>query len=361
MKGLGYNYVDGENLAYIDCPDFQNMRTIDQYRLTLKMCEHNVEETDHEYWKAAHRRTLRDIEYIMKNQNLTVLSFGGGQDSTAILYKMIYNETFRARYAPGDLLVVMADTMNEHRETYDHVAFVADLCKEAGIEFVLIHPEMGYTSEGWKDGLIGFYREGNRVGSKAFPKTCTDNLKIRPIYKYLDEWIHNKYGTEKVGRKAAIKEFVATGNKIDVLIGIGADEQTRASSNEESPSKWMQQCINKVYPLIDMHWSRQDCQDYIISKGMVLPPPSNCILCPFMSMQELLYMSRTMGDWFQVWVEIERNKLEANKHVENNMGVWGEKTLTQVLLKAVEKHGHMTTEELHEYKMSHGHCVKSKY
>ena len=28
---------------------------------------------------------------------------------------------------------------------------------------------------------------------------------------------------------------------------------------------------------------------------------------------------------------------------------------------AKKKFGHMTYDELHEYKMSHGHCVKSKY
>ena len=291
---------------------------------------------------------------------LTMLSFGGGQDSTTILYKLMHDYEFKNKYAPDKLIVVMADTKNEHYETDAHVGYIAKLCASFKIPFFFIQPEY-YASGDWKEGYIRFLEAGNRIGSKCFPKTCTDNLKIKPIYKWLDDYIHDVYNTEKVGRKQAIKEFVAKNGKITVLLGIAKGEERRASTNEESSSVWMRECIDKRYPLIDLGMDRQACQDYIQQTEYPLPPPSNCILCPFMSYQELLYLKRFLPEWFDKWVELERNKIEANKHVENNMGVWGTKLLPEALKIAEEKYGHMTDFELQEYKMSHGHCVMSKY
>ena len=292
---------------------------------------------------------------------LTVLSFGGGQDSYAILLKLIKDKKYRKKYAPNELIVLMADTGNEHDDTYILVDKASQLCKDNNIFFQLIDNNTDYFPKSWQGGLIEFYERGNRVGSKCFPKTCTDNLKIKPIYKFLDQYIYHKYGMFKYGRKEAIKEFTQKYGKIDVLIGIARKEEKRASTNEESIHKWMQNSINKVYPLIIEGMDRQDCQDYIKSVGEQVPLPSNCILCPFMSLQELLYLYRVMPKWYNKWVQIEQNKIDANAHVENNMGVWGKDLLPQVLVKAQSKFGYMTDEELFEYKMSHGHCVKSKY
>jgi 3'-phosphoadenosine 5'-phosphosulfate sulfotransferase (PAPS reductase)/FAD synthetase len=307
---------------------------------------------------------MNPLKKILKMSKLTVLSFGGGQDSTALLYKIIYDKAFDYKYVKdNDLLVVMADTGNEHDETNAHVEEVRELCRDHNISFWFLTGNMGYTSPVWSKGLVDFYESGNRIGSKAFPKTCTDKLKITPIYNFLEEYVHNVYGTSVVGRKRAIKEFVANHGKIDVIIGIAAGEEKRASSNDESPSVWMRDCINKVYPLIDLGMDRQACQDYIEEVGHVVPPPSNCILCPFMSYQELLYMYRVMPKWYNKWVELEANKIKANSHIDpkKNMGVWGNKLLPEALKIAEKKHGQMTVAELKEYKMSHGHCVKSKY
>lgn len=291
---------------------------------------------------------------------LTVLSFGAGQDSTALLYKLLYDVEFRVKYASGNLIVIMADTRNEHHETNIHRIEIQKLCDKHMIPFYFISPEQ-YASGDWKNGYVSFLEVGNRIGSKCFPKTCTDNLKIKPIYKFLDDYVHAFYKTERVGRKMAIKEFCRNHGKIDVILGIAKGEEKRASTNEESPNRWMRDCINKVYPLLDLGMDRQACQDYIDSVGHVIPPPSNCILCPFMSYQELLFLSRYNYGWYLKWVELEANKIKANKHIENNMGVWGTKLLPEALKIAEEKYGHMSYTELKEYKMSHGHCVKSKY
>lgn len=308
----------------------------------------------------------------MKKRELTVLSFGGGQDSTALLYKIIYDPAFKAKYVKGDLLVIMAQTGNEHEETYKHLVEIEDLCFKHRIKFVLL--DYQYTAPGWKGGLVKFYERGNRVGSKAFPKTCSDKLKIDPIYKYLENYVHLNYGTEKVGRKRALKEFAAANGKIDVILGIAKGEEKRAATNEQSPTVWMRETINKVYPLIDEGMDRQACQDYIHSVGHELPVPSACILCPWMNEVELLHLYRNKRAWFDKWVELEHNKIVANAYkgdltktmdskgeIVANQGVWGTTLLPEKIQEVIEKHGHMTDAELEEYRMSHGHCNKSKF
>ena len=293
---------------------------------------------------------------------LTVLSYGGGQDSTSILLKAIYEPSFKQKFIKGRFIVVMADTVNEHDHTYNYLPKMQELCKENGIPFFLISPEE-YASNSWKKGLIGFYEEKNAVGSKAFPKTCTDNLKIRPIYKFLEQYVHTEFKTEKFGRKSAFYEYAEKAGKIRVLIGIARKEEKRASENGSSGIKWFDQTIEKVYPLIEEGMDRQDCQDYIASTGFEIPFPSNCILCPFMSLQELLYLYRYERSWFDKWVELEANKFKNNEHKgKKNLGVWGTpESLLEILKKAEAKFGSMTKEELIEYKKSHGHCVMSKY
>lgn len=306
-----------------------------------------------------------------EGRKLTILSYGGGQDSTAILYKLIHDPIFRLEYAPDDLIVVITDTFNEHKETYSYIKQVKEVCQEHGIPFFVLRH---WATGDWKNGLIGFYEAKNTVGSKAFRKTCTMRLKINPIYNWLDQHLHEIYKTEVKGNKKAIRRFALDHGKIDVLIGIARGEEKRAGTNEESKDRWMREAINKRYPLIDIGYDRQDCQDYIRGLGYEVPIPSNCILCPFMSKQELLYLYRKMPEWYNKWVDLEENKiqkfmhngdrtktLKSNGEIGDNLGVWGKKLLPEILQEAIDEFGHMTDEELHEYKMSHGHCVKSKY
>lgn len=293
---------------------------------------------------------------------LTVLSYGSGQDSTAILLKAIFDPSFKSKFIRGKLIVVMADTKNEHDHTYDYFFKIKKLCLNNKIPCFLIDPK-NYAPKSWSNGLIGFYEGKKAVGSKAFPKTCTDNLKIKPIYNFLEEYIHQEYKTDSFGRKKAFYEYFYKYGKIRVLIGIAKGEEKRASENGTTGKKWFDTCIEKSYPLIDVGMDRKACQQYIKSTGHEIPFPSNCILCPFLSLQELLYLYRYERSWFDKWVELEANKLANNKHVgKKNLGVWGTtESLIEIVEKAKIKFGHMSKKELIDYKMSHGHCVMSKY
>ncbi len=324
---------------------------------------------------------------------LTVLSFGAGQDSTALLYHTVYSAEFRVQAGIESFIVVMSDTGNEHPETYEHIKEVETFCIQNMIPFYFLPSNSAYRPESWREGLIGFYERTKTVGSKAFKKTCTDNLKIKPIYNFLNNYVIDWYNLEeeivsRFGPKTRDKyeELQANGDlttmrisflakkdglvlfsekygKIDMMIGIAAGEETRVAEDTEETPLWARKSVRKIYPLVDLGWDRAKCQEVITAYGKKVPPPSNCILCPFMSLQELLFLYRFHREWFDKWVILESHKLEKYAHLGNkNVGVWGNtKTIPEMLEVAIVKYGHMSDPELREYKMSHGHCVKSKY
>jgi 3'-phosphoadenosine 5'-phosphosulfate sulfotransferase (PAPS reductase)/FAD synthetase len=293
-----------------------------------------------------------------------VLSDGAGQDSWTILLKLAFDPAFRQAYAPGDLVVVHSDTGNEHPETYEHVKRVEAFCQEQGIEYHNLTADKGFHRGNWVS-LQSFYEAKNAIGSKAYPKTCTDNLKIQPIYRWLNKWVQARYfpGREELlDRKLALYEFQARHGKISVLIGIAADEAAKRVGKRPDAAKWQRVNILKAYPLVDIGYDRQMCQDYIKSVGQPLPPPSNCIFCPFKSDIEILWTYLALPAEFAHWVRLEANKIAANAgRTANNLGVCGKKLLPQVLAEAQVKYAHMTFAEINDYRMSHGHCVASAY
>jgi hypothetical protein len=259
------------------------------------------------------------------------------------------------------LLVVMSNTGNEHDQTYRHVKRMQRLLKEHNIDFYFLDPSLGFHSDTWQD-LVSFYKRTGTIGSKAYPKTCTDNLKIKVIYRFLDEWIYQEYGYMS-GRKAAIKEFCRNYGKIDVMIGIAGDETKRAVGNNKGPV-WMQHCINKIYPLIDLNMDRAACQQVIEKYGGQVPLPSNCKICPFMSDVELLWLYTFYPDDYKQWVEIEKVKLAKHRDKgRKNLPVWGRygETLDVVLKKAIKEYSSWSEDKLWQYKMTHGHCNMSLY
>ena len=150
------------------------------------------------------------------NPKLTTLSFGGGQDSTELLERYIFDADFRSAYAPNDFVAIMSDTGNEHPLTYKHTAAMMRLAKKHGVEFFLLTSslertalEMGLSTEELKDlgGVEGFHSEswsdyvGHYERVREIPlllgkKSCTGNLKISPLHRFLEQYVGEKYGLE---------------------------------------------------------------------------------------------------------------------------------------------------------------------
>lgn len=221
----------------------------------------------------------QDLFAPTSNQ-LTVLSFGAGQDSTVLLKMYLEDKLFRQKYAPNDFLVVMSDTGDEFPQTYKHVEQMQSECEKHGVEFVFITSDMGFHGGDWQS-LRGFYRAKNTIGSSAFPKVCTDRLKINPIYKLLEQWLSQKYGV-KCGDKKGIREFAAKHGKVKMILGIAAGEEKRMSDASTNPRRWYRESIETVYPLVELGMDRSACQKYLHQSNLYVIP-SNCMSCPYRS------------------------------------------------------------------------------
>lgn len=290
-----------------------------------------------------------------------MLSFGAGQDSTAILYRLVYDADWRARYVGEDeLIVVCSNTGDEHSQTYDHIREVTAFCAEYSIRFEHLTPDRGFHSEAWQS-LIGQYRRNSTVGCKAYRKTCTDNLKVQPIYRFLERVLHVEYEFSGPGKENFYQFVRLFGKPVRMLLGIAAGEESRVADHSKLPV-WMQDCVEFVYPLIEAGMNRQACQTYIRSVGHQVPLPSNCRRCPYLSEVELVWLYRFDRPAYDEWVEIESAKLKKFAHLgAKNYGVFGRRTLPEVMDAAQAKYGEWSDARLWEHKMSHGHCVQSKY
>ncbi len=279
---------------------------------------------------------------------------------------LAFNATFRKLWAPRDLLVLMSDTGKEFPETYMHVASVRDFCDEQGIAFEFITKDLGFHNANWQS-LEEYFERYDLIMSRVFNKSCTDNLKIQPLYRYLNVWLSYHFGIPKSGgkhrTKRALVEFAEKHGPVRMMLGIAKGEEGRVAPDEEAPHQWQRLAVQKAYPLLWLGWDRADCQSYIRKVGKVVPPPSNCMWCPFLSKAELLWLARKFPAEFERWCELEARKLQKFAHLgERNVCVLHKhKTLREVLADAERQYGDWTTEHLEEYRFSHGHCVRSRY
>lgn len=299
-------------------------------------------------------------------RELTLFSFGGGQDSWAILLMLIFEKEFRKKYAPNRLLIKMSDTGWEHPKTYDYVRHAQQLCKDFDIEFQFITPDLGFHPKSWQH-LTYNWEKNDCIGSVAFPQTCTDNIKIQPIDNFVADYLYRNYDLKAKTKPGRFREFYYKYGKLYRIIGFTKDEEKRIKNRNKEP-KWKTKSLGFLYPLIDIGANRADAQAIIKRYGFTVPPPSNCTICFYQSLQELLWLYRNLPDHLKHWIKLERNKRNklnksraAGKPEEKNHGAYGKKRLIEKLREAIEKYGHWTDEELNEYKMSHGHCVRSKY
>lgn len=296
------------------------------------------------------------------NVALTLFSFGGGQDSTAILLRMIHDPEYRKKYAPSRLLVVMSDTGSEHMRTYLHISKIKILCRKHGIEFHFLTGDKGYHRNGWEYGLKAQYKAKNVIGMLGGLQLCTDHLKIKPIDRFLSAWLLKNYDLKSSSRiDTCIYDFVRKHGRIRLILGFGYNEGRHKKSGKLDPV-WKKKTVDRVYPLVETKWNRKECQEYILKLGYDLPPPSNCTICFYMSKQELVWLDRFLPEELQAWIDLEANKIKHNTHKEKNNGAGGNaKLLPQRLKEAREEFKDWSNEQLNDYKMSHGHCVKSAY
>ncbi|KKN95686.1 hypothetical protein LCGC14_0175550 [marine sediment metagenome] len=355
-----------------------------------------------------------DEETVIDYENSTTfLSKSCGQESKALLVKLKHDAEFRKQHTKGTIVLIMSNTGNEHPTTYDELwGETLQIAQSMGVDLYFvsskkkedfkaeerfIKPGIWLNGEHFSDetfhtdswtSLDAKYRQNSTCGSPLFKKTCTDGLKIQPIYKFVEWYLILTYPDLEYNKRNK-NIFYAYRKKygmIRMMIGFSAGEEGRRRKPQlpfkwikagrkeikvpnKSYIKWFEENIKTTYPLIDIGMDRKGTQDYLVEMGYTIPLPSNCMKCPFTTHRELLWLDMFERDEFDEWVVIEANKLikYADKG-KKNRGVFGKLnkdgtpyTLVDALAYAKKRYKHMSPKAIQDWKMSHGHCVTSQY
>lgn len=335
---------------------------------------------------AARERIFPSFTAADAQRPVCFLSSGAGQDSFALHVLAAYSGTFRNRFiGESDFAVVHADTGAEHQATYDFITdTLRPFSERWNIPFYYVTRDLEYHTGHWRNGLRAQYRATNSIGMMT-TRSCTDSAKIAPLYKWVDEYLGRRYGFEW-GDKRALRAYTARFGKLRVMIGFAAGEEKRVAKPAPAVSQteldlgkehkgkpkgrtpaWMRDCVERVYPLIDLGMDRAACQEYTRSTVGIVPRPSLCTCCHFKSPEELTLYSMTDPEGFADWVQLEANKIAKWADLERNPGAKGAKLLPEVV---AETYGTLRPrfesdaalrEYLEEYAFSHGHCVSTSY
>lgn len=197
---------------------------------------------------------------------INVLSLGAGVQSSTLIYLS------HAGYIPAYDKIYFADTGDEPKAVYDHLAYLQTL---AHIEVVRIASGKS-ISEHLLEGDMKFfnmplYIVGSDGKVSTMRRQCTREFKITPIDLALRDWLvaaGNGY-QDKLGRK-----YVARGVTVNYHLGISLDESRRVS---EARVNWK----SHKYPLIDVGMTRHDCMKFALKHGYKPAPKSSCIFCPY--------------------------------------------------------------------------------
>lgn len=188
---------------------------------------------------------------------IRTLSLGAGVQSTAIY--LLANEGKIESFDAA----IFADTGWEPSRVYQHL----DALEAAGS--IPIHRVSAGNIR--NDALDPDHRFAlmplfvkNRDGSPGMARRqCTSEYKLKPIKREVRRLLGYPHPTP-----------VPRNVQAEVAIGISTEEIGRA---RDSDVKYMR----NVFPLLDLGWSRKDCERYLKSIGWTSVSKSACIGCPF--------------------------------------------------------------------------------
>ena len=193
-------------------------------------------------------------------------------------------------------LILFADTGGERPDTYAYVEMFSKWLVDHGQpEIITVHrtnreQEARYLEQDCLDG--------NMLPSIAYGfKSCSIKYKRDP---------QNKYCNNHEGCKAVWK----SGQKVAKLIGYDADEERRATIQEDDK-------YNYVYPLINWDWGRDECIKAIQAAGLCSPGKSSCFFCPSMKAHEIKLLNAQYPELAQRAMDMEAN---AECHTVKGLG-----------------------------------------
>jgi hypothetical protein len=220
------------------------------------------------------------------SESLTVASYGGGVNSTAMLIGM---------HAKGERvdLVLFADTGGETPDTMEYVAKFSRWLAAKGMPPIMAVRKTTKKAGRFRGANEELTLERMCLEQKVLPsvaygmKSCSLKFKKEPQDEYLSAWT------------PAIDAWAA-GLKVTKLIGFDAGEPWR---QKDSPDPR----FTNRFPLIEWGWDREECIEQIASAGLCVPPKSSCFFCPNMTEIEVLRLRDRHPDLMTRALEMEAN------------------------------------------------------
>lgn len=216
----------------------------------------------------------------MSAQTVTVVSWGGGVNSTAVLVGM-------AERHERPALILFADTRGEKPETYAFRETLQNWLHWANF------PPIVTVANGDKAHYKYKSLEANCLDKKMLPslaygyKTCSQKWKRRPQDEYIRAWA------------PAIAQW-ERGGKVTQLIGYDAGEARRAKPFDDPR-------FELRYPLIEWGWDRDACVAAIQRAKLPVPVKSACFFCPASTKAEILALKANHPALFDRAITMERN------------------------------------------------------
>ena len=194
----------------------------------------------------------------------TILSYGGGVNSTAIIALAILKEIPMPDY------IVFSDTGCEYPFTYKYLDYMQD----EGIEIYCL-------TGGTKDmTLLDFCNEKKFIPSRM-NRWCTDYWKKTPVTRFA-------------------KSF----DEHEMIIGIDSGEAHRAEKRKVK---------NTRFPLIELGINRNKCKEIIRSVGWGVPQKSGCFICPYQRKRQWIELKKNYPDLWKIAIDLENNAKFDNK------------------------------------------------
>ncbi len=214
------------------------------------------------------------------NERFRTISWGRGVPSTTMAVMSALG------HLPHVDAVLHCNPGWEHSGTYDIGDWYSTWLKKHGI-YTEVIPTGDIREDGAKEHLhIPFWT----ATGGPLRRQCTRHFKIDPQKRRLRELLGYEPSTAPAPPSGSIEQW----------IGFTIEEWHRMKDSRA------QYIVNR-WPLIEMRMTRQDCIDYLTEHGLLLPPPSSCVGCPYKSASRWL---QTTPDEFAQAVEFD----EANRH-----------------------------------------------
>lgn len=216
--------------------------------------------------------------------SLTLLSYGAGTNSTAILVGL---------HERGEMVdgIIFADTGGEKPATYEHLHVVNAWGVAHG--FPPITTVRGSQPAQVRRGsLEAECLELGTMPSKVFGYgNCSQKWKIDP---------QNKHGAAFAESRGLARSDIIR------LLGFDADEPERMERAIRHAEKQQEK---QRFPLIEWGWGREECVAAIKRAGLPQPGKSACWFCPSSKKHEVLWLRDNHPDLFARAVAMEQRAL----------------------------------------------------